>query len=133
VSFGFRGSSQIGRCSWPYGPLCLGLDLAVREGKRMPNRSPEVDRFMEGLHHPLKDGIERLRAAILDSNDQITEHIIIWRRISASLFLFLPVHLSRATSSCTTRRRDGEKRRMDARAGVYSASALSLALIYPSA
>jgi hypothetical protein len=41
----------------------------------MPNRSPEVDRFMEGLDHPLKDGIERLRAAILDSNDRITEHI----------------------------------------------------------
>jgi hypothetical protein len=41
----------------------------------MPNRSPEVDRFMEGLNHPLKDGIERLRAAILDSNDRITEHI----------------------------------------------------------
>ena len=30
---------------------------------------------MEGLHHPLKNGVERLRAAILDSNDQITEHI----------------------------------------------------------
>ncbi len=30
---------------------------------------------MEGLDHPLKDGIERLRAAILDSNAQITEHI----------------------------------------------------------
>jgi hypothetical protein len=41
----------------------------------MPNRSREVDRFMEGLHHPLKNGVERLRAAILDSNDQITEHI----------------------------------------------------------
>jgi hypothetical protein len=41
----------------------------------MPNRSREVDRFMEGLDHPLKDGIEQLRAAILDSNDQITEHI----------------------------------------------------------
>jgi hypothetical protein len=30
---------------------------------------------MEGLDHPLKDGVERLRAAILVSNDQITEHI----------------------------------------------------------
>jgi len=28
----------------------------------MPNRSREVDRFIEGLDHPLKDGIERLRA-----------------------------------------------------------------------
>src|SRR3712207_314131 len=41
----------------------------------MPNRSQEVDRFMESLNHPLKEGIEQLRAAILDSNDQITEHI----------------------------------------------------------
>jgi hypothetical protein len=30
---------------------------------------------MEGLDHLLKDGIERLRAAILDSNDRITEYI----------------------------------------------------------
>jgi hypothetical protein len=41
----------------------------------MPNRSPEVDRFMKGLNHPLKEEIERLRAAILNSNDTITEHI----------------------------------------------------------
>jgi hypothetical protein len=41
----------------------------------MPNRTQEVDRFMEGLDHPLKAGIEQLRLAILDSNDQITEHI----------------------------------------------------------
>ena len=41
----------------------------------MPNRSPEVDRFMKGLNHPLKEEIEQLRAAILDSNDAITEHI----------------------------------------------------------
>jgi uncharacterized protein YdhG (YjbR/CyaY superfamily) len=41
----------------------------------MPNRSQEVDRFMSGLHHPLKEGVEQLRTAILDSNDQITEHI----------------------------------------------------------
>jgi hypothetical protein len=30
---------------------------------------------MSGLHHPLKEGVEQLRTAILDSNDQITEHI----------------------------------------------------------
>ena len=30
---------------------------------------------MEGLDHPLKEEIERLRSAILDSNDNITEHI----------------------------------------------------------
>src|SRR3712207_8947161 len=41
----------------------------------MPNRAQEVDRFMSGLHHPLKEGVEQLRTAILDSNDQITEHI----------------------------------------------------------
>ena len=41
----------------------------------MPNRSPEVDRFMKGLTHPLKEEIEQLRAAILGSNDAITEHI----------------------------------------------------------
>ena len=42
----------------------------------MPNRSQEeVDRFMQSLNHPLKEGVEQLRAAILESNDQITEHI----------------------------------------------------------
>ena len=41
----------------------------------MPNRSQEVDRFMGGLDHPLKDGVERLRTAILGSNDGITEHV----------------------------------------------------------
>jgi hypothetical protein len=30
---------------------------------------------MERLDHPLKEGVEQLRTAILDSNDQITEHI----------------------------------------------------------
>ena len=41
----------------------------------MPNRSQEVDRFRSGLDHPLKEGVEQLRAAILDSNDDITEHV----------------------------------------------------------
>ncbi len=41
----------------------------------MPNRSQEVDRFMSGLNHPLKDQVERLRTAILESNDRITEHV----------------------------------------------------------
>ena len=45
------------------------------EGRRMPNRSREVERFMEELDHPLKEEIGRLREAILDSNDRITEHI----------------------------------------------------------
>ena len=41
----------------------------------MPNRSQEVERFLRGLEHPSKEGIERLRAAILDSNEGITEHV----------------------------------------------------------
>lgn len=41
----------------------------------MPNRSQEVDRFRSGLDHHLKEGVEQLRAAILDSNDDITEHV----------------------------------------------------------
>jgi hypothetical protein len=41
----------------------------------MPNRSQEVDRFISGLDHPLKEEVERLRTAILDSNDEITEHV----------------------------------------------------------
>ena len=41
----------------------------------MPNRSREVERFMEGLDHPLQDEVERLRSAILNSNDRITEDI----------------------------------------------------------
>ena len=41
----------------------------------MPNRSQEVDRFMSWLNHPLKGEVEQLRTAILDSNDQIMEHV----------------------------------------------------------
>src|SRR5687767_3603961 len=41
----------------------------------MPNRSQEVEQFMSELDHPLKEEIERLRAAILDSNHGITEHV----------------------------------------------------------
>ncbi len=41
----------------------------------MPNRTREVDRFMDALEHPLKDEIARLRLAILDSNDEIGEHV----------------------------------------------------------
>jgi hypothetical protein len=49
--------------------------LRSAEGRRMANRSREVERFMEGLDHPLKEEIGRLREAILASNDGITEHI----------------------------------------------------------
>ena len=41
----------------------------------MPNRSQEVERLVSGLDHPMKEGIERLRVAILDSNEEITEHV----------------------------------------------------------
>jgi hypothetical protein len=41
----------------------------------MTNRSPDVERLMSGLDHPMKGGIERLRVAILDSNEGITEHV----------------------------------------------------------
>jgi hypothetical protein len=44
----------------------------------MPNRSPEVERLMSVLDHPMKEAIERLRVAILDSNEGITEHVK-WR------------------------------------------------------
>ena len=30
---------------------------------------------MSGLDHPMKEGIERPRVAILDSNEEITEHV----------------------------------------------------------
>jgi len=41
----------------------------------MPNESPEVAEFLRQLSHPLKDGIIELRAAILASDEQITEQI----------------------------------------------------------
>jgi uncharacterized protein YdhG (YjbR/CyaY superfamily) len=41
----------------------------------VPNTSPEVDQFMASLDHPLTEGVQRLRTAILASNDTITEHI----------------------------------------------------------
>ena len=37
--------------------------------------SSDVDRFLADLEHPLKDGVEQLRAAILASDDAITEHV----------------------------------------------------------
>ena len=41
----------------------------------MQNRTEEVDRFMETLDHPFKDEIQRLRVAILASDDRISEHV----------------------------------------------------------
>ena len=41
----------------------------------MAGPATSVGALMAELHHPLKPGIEQLRAAILASNDQITEHV----------------------------------------------------------
>ena len=43
-----------------------------------PNRNPVVDSFLESLDHPLKPVIGRLRLAVLDADDAITERIK-WR------------------------------------------------------
>jgi hypothetical protein len=40
----------------------------------MPSRA-DVDTFMAELQHPLKAGVEQLRAAILASNSAITEQV----------------------------------------------------------
>lgn len=41
----------------------------------MSNRSEEVDQFIKDLEHPLKEEIAQMRAIILDSDEQMTEHI----------------------------------------------------------
>jgi hypothetical protein len=41
----------------------------------MPRRQDDVDGFMAAQEHPLKAGVEQLRAAILASNDGITETV----------------------------------------------------------
>jgi hypothetical protein len=41
----------------------------------MPNTSAEVDQYMSGLDHPLKDSIQQLRVAVLDSNPGISESV----------------------------------------------------------
>jgi hypothetical protein len=62
------------------------------------NRNPVVDSFLVTLDHPLKPVIERLRLAVLDSDDAITEHIK-WRApsfcvnsIDRVTFNLRPVH-----------------------------------------
>lgn len=37
--------------------------------------TPDVDAYLAGLSHPRLDGIRRLRAAILGTDDRIVEHI----------------------------------------------------------
>lgn len=51
------------------------VELAARASGRMPNETPEVAEFLGRLSHPLKDGIVSIRAAILASDEEITEHI----------------------------------------------------------
>ncbi|TFV88644.1 DUF1801 domain-containing protein [Blastococcus sp. CT_GayMR20] len=41
----------------------------------MPRRADDVDGFVAALDHPLTAGIERLRAAILEADDGISEHV----------------------------------------------------------
>jgi hypothetical protein len=41
----------------------------------MSDGSHEVDIFIAGLDHPLKETVSNIRAAILGWNDEITEHI----------------------------------------------------------
>jgi len=41
-------------------------------------RNPEVDSFLESLDHPLKPVVQRLRLAVLEADEAITERIK-WR------------------------------------------------------
>ncbi len=41
----------------------------------MPAGAPVVAEFLQELEHPMKDGILKLRTAILASDDEITDHI----------------------------------------------------------
>jgi hypothetical protein len=67
---------ELGRCPRPWGPLCSGRVFAVR-GREAYAEQVTRGRALHGgaLDHPLKDGIGRLRQAILGSDDRITEHI----------------------------------------------------------
>ena len=51
------------------------------------NRNPLVDSFLESLDHPLKPVIERLRLAVLDADDAISERIK-WREGTKLLLPF---------------------------------------------
>jgi len=41
----------------------------------MPRAADDVDSYLAALRHPLKEGVEQLRAAILASNAAITESV----------------------------------------------------------
>lgn len=41
----------------------------------MHNRSEEVDQYLRDLDHPLKEAVAEIRALILTSDEEITEHV----------------------------------------------------------
>lgn len=41
----------------------------------MENKSIEIDTYLKELNHPLKDLVAKVRAIILQANEEITEHI----------------------------------------------------------
>ena len=41
----------------------------------MSDLNPEVTKFLDNLHHPLRAGIEQLRLIILSADDSMTENI----------------------------------------------------------
>ncbi|GAA2170982.1 hypothetical protein GCM10009846_03230 [Agrococcus versicolor] len=41
----------------------------------LPNRSPEVDAFMDALEHPMAAHVQRIRLAILEREPRLTERI----------------------------------------------------------
>jgi hypothetical protein len=41
----------------------------------MGTPSPDVEQYLAELHHPLKDGVRQLRAAILACDPAISEHV----------------------------------------------------------
>jgi hypothetical protein len=47
---------------------------AITREDDVANTSAEVDQFMARLEHPLKEGVQRLRTAILASNDHHRAH-----------------------------------------------------------
>lgn len=73
------GARRIGQMERPSPPHPLQHALEPpgipKVRRTMPNETAEVAEFLSELSHPLKDGIMDVRAAILASDEQITEHI----------------------------------------------------------
>jgi Domain of unknown function (DU1801) len=57
------------------GQIGLTARLGTPDKDEMPNQTQEVDEFLDNLSHPLREGVIATRAAILASDEQITEHI----------------------------------------------------------